>query len=515
MITTVRVLFWDQLSPHLSALDGLDPTTDCVLMGEFVDDATHVAHHKKKLVLLVSAMRHFRDALRAKGIQVVYHEWGATPRRHMTDALVDLMAHQPIRQVVVTHPGEWRQWEAIQQWASILGCPVDCRPDTRFLCDLSIGTDWLRSRQTPRMIHFYQLMRQQHHILMTPHGPEGGQWTFDEDNRHPPHADLLVPPPWQSPPDAITQSVIEWVEHTFPTHFGETLPFHYAVTHEGAHQVLSHFIETRLPWFGTYQDAMMQDEPWMFHAHLSFYLNCGLLDPATCIHAAIQAWQTGGAPLASVEGFVRQILGWREYVRVIYWGHMPGYRVRNTLHATRALPSFYWTGDTPMNCLRQCVSQTQQWAYAHHIQRLMVLGNFALLAGIHPDAVNEWFLIVYADAFEWVELPNVTGMILYADGGYLASKPYAAGGAYINKMSTYCRHCQYDVKQKEGPHACPFNYLYWDFLARHRQALQRNPRLGMIYRAYDRFDAIKKAAIQESADRFLAGLGPPVDDTKG
>ena len=503
-MNTARVLFWDQLSPRMTALEGLNPDTDWVVMGEFGSDATYVAHHPKKLVLLWSAQRHFRDALRAQGFRVIYNEWGDHPPVFsMTDALVTLRAQHVIDQVILTHPTEWRQWEAIQSWETQLGCPVTVRPDHRFICPLADATAWLKARKTPRMSHFYQWMRQAHQVLMTPQGPVGGQWTYDQDNRHPPHADLVIPPPLMCSPDAITQSVMDMVARDFSHHVGDVHPFHYAVTHEDAHRVLMHFIGQRLPWFGTYQDAMMQDEPWMFHSHLSFYLNSGLLDPMTCIQAAVHAFEKGHAPLSSVEGFVRQLLGWREYVRAIYWAHMPAYRTHNALQATRPLPSFYWTGDTPMNCIRQCVAQTKQWAYAHHIQRLMVLGNFALLAGIHPTDVNDWFLRVYADAFEWVELPNVTGMILYADGGYLATKPYVAGGAYINKMSTYCRTCQYDVKQKEGTRACPFNYLYWDFLMRHRPLLQGNPRLGMAYRTYDRFAETKQSAIRVSAEQFF------------
>ena len=263
--------------------------------------------------------------------------------------------------------------------------------------------------------------------------------------------------------DAITQEVLRDVARVFPDHFGDLEPFHFAVTRKQALKVLKEFIEQRLPAFGDYQDAMIEGEPWMYHSHLSFYLNCGLLLPLECVQAAEQAYHAGTAPLNAVEGFIRQIMGWREYIRGIYWLKMPDYAKSNFLAATRSLPEFYWTGDTQMNCLKQCVLETKKNAYAHHIQRLMVLGNFALLAGIDPRQVNEWFLIVYADAYEWVELPNVSGMILFADGGYLGSKPYAAGGNYIHKMSNYCQNCTYKVTQKNGEQACPFNYLYWNF----------------------------------------------------
>ena len=278
------------------------------------------------------------------------------------------------------------------------------------------------------------------------------------------------------------------------------------MTHEQAEQVFVTFLQERLANFGHYQDAMIQGEPFMYHAHIGFYLNIGLLDPLAIIQRAEAAYHAGDAPLNAVEGFIRQILGWREYIRGIYWYHMPDYAEANFLDATRPLPSFFWTADTKMNCLAQSIDQTKKFAYAHHIQRLMVIGNFALLAGLHPHEVNEWFHIVYADAFEWVEMPNVTGMVLFADGGIVASKPYAAGGAYIDRMSDYCKSCAYKVKQKNGPDACPFNYLYWDFLLRHEETLRGNPRLGMIYRTADKMDDEKRHLIQADAARFFEEL---------
>ena len=289
-------------------------------------------------------------------------------------------------------------------------------------------------------------------------------------------------------------------------HFGDLEPFYFAVTRQQALSALQQFISQRLHNFGDYQDAMLQDEPWMFHSHLSFYLNCGLLLPMECVRAAEQAYYDDLAPLNAVEGFVRQIIGWREYVRGIYWLKMPAYASANALGAKRPLPPLFWTGDTPMNCLKQCVKETRQHAYAHHIQRLMVLGNFALLAGLDPDAVNEWYTIVYADAYQWVELPNVTGMILFADGGVVSSKPYAASGAYINKMSNYCKGCRYQVSKKNGPDACPFNYLYWDFLLRNRQQLRSNHRLGMIYKTLERMSQEKIQAITDDSQAFFNAL---------
>jgi deoxyribodipyrimidine photolyase-related protein len=317
---------------------------------------------------------------------------------------------------------------------------------------------------------------------------------------------LAVPPPSSFAPDAITAEVLALVEMRCADHFGQLAGFDFAVTRDQALDVLDQFIAERLPLFGTYQDAMIEGEPWMYHSHIGLYLNAGLLSPIEVIRAAEAAYHRGDAPLNAVEGFNRQILGWREFVRGLYWLKMPAYAAANFLQATRPLPDFFWTGNTDMNCLAQSIQQTDALSYAHHIQRLMVLGNFALLAGLSPQAVNEWFLIVYVDAYEWVVMPNVSGMALFADGGYLASKPYAAGGAYINRMSNYCKNCRYKVTEKSGEDACPFNYLYWDFLDRHREKLGNNPRLGMIYRTFDKMAPEKQAGVTADASRFLAGL---------
>jgi deoxyribodipyrimidine photolyase-related protein len=301
---------------------------------------------------------------------------------------------------------------------------------------------------------------------------------------------------------------LQLVAARFSDHFGDLEPFTFAVTRTDALRVLAQFIAERLPCFGDYQDAMLTDKPWMYHAHIGFYLNCGLLLPLECAAAAEYAYKQGKIPLNAAEGFIRQIIGWREYVRGIYWLKMPDYAQQNFLEATRHLPDFYWTGKTALNCLKQCIKDTKENAYAHHIQRLMVLGNFALLAGVHPDAVNEWYLIVYADAYQWVELPNVSGMVLFADGGLLASKPYAASGAYINKMSDYCKGCRYNVQEKTGANACPFNYLYWDFLLRNADKLKKNPRLAMIYATLAKMSDTQRAAIIENAQGFLDDVAP-------
>ena len=506
-MTVLRLILGDQLNLQLTGLRDIKIETDIVLMAEVGAEVTYVKHHKRKIAFLFAAMRHFAEALRGNGVFVIYRRLDDPDNGGSLEAEVKraIDAHK-ISKLVVTMPGEYRLLEIMKRWQSSLGITVELREDDRFLCKLDRFANWADGRRQLRMDFFYRDMRRDHNILMDGDEPIGGKWNFDSDNREPPKAGMVIPPPLQFAPDDMTTEVLGLVATRCADHFGDLDDFGFAVTRQQALAVLNHFIEQRLPDFGRYQDAMLLDEPWVYHSHIGFYLNAGLLLPAEVIAAAENAYRQGHAPLNSVEGFIRQILGWREFVRGIYWLKMPGYANLNFFEAERDLPEFFWTGDTKMLCMAQAVGATRKYAYAHHIQRLMVLGNFALLAGIAPSQVNEWFLIVYADAYEWVELPNVSGMVLFADGGYLASKPYAAGGAYINRMSNYCRDCHYKVSLKNGAAACPFNYLYWDFLIRNRVKLQDNARLGMMYRSLDRMDEIKIAAIRDDAGQFLASL---------
>jgi deoxyribodipyrimidine photolyase-related protein len=504
-VKTLRLILGDQLNRAISSLSDVDKDQDTIFMCEVMEEATYVRHHQKKIALVFSAMRHFAEELEKDGFTVDYVKLddGAAS---FSEALKDAVKkHQPER-VIATKPGEYRVLKAMEQWEHLLGLPVELREDDRFMCSINEFADWAEGRKQLRMEYFYREMRKKHGVLMQGDQPEGGEWNYDVENRKPPKAGLDIPAPYNAQTDDITREVMALVADRFGDHFGDLEPFHFAVTRDQALYALGKFIDERLPTFGDYQDAMVQGEPWMFHAHIGFYLNCGLLLPAECVHAAEETYHRGDAPLNAVEGFIRQILGWREYVRGIYWLKMPEYKDENFLEAKRALPDFYWTGETELNCLKQCITETKQNAYAHHIQRLMVLGNFALLAGIHPDEVNEWYLIVYADAYEWVELPNVSGMVLFADGGLLASKPYAAGGAYINKMSNYCKDCRYSPTVKEGEKACPFNYLYWDFLDRNAEKLSGNARLGMMYKNLARMDTDKLKQIRCDAKAFLEEL---------
>ncbi|MEM7618555.1 MAG: cryptochrome/photolyase family protein [Pseudomonadota bacterium] len=504
----LRLILGDQLSHTISSLQGCDKDTDVIWMCEVMEEATYVKHHKKKIAFLFSAMRHFAEELREKGYNVRYTKLDDTDNSGSFQAEMERAVKEcKPEKIIITTPGEHRVLKDMQGWRDKFNIDVDILPDDRFLCRPEEFAEWADGRKQFRMEYFYREMRKKYGILMCEDGkPEGGEWNYDSENRKPPKEGLDVPATYSAQIDDITQECIDLVAERFQDHFGDLEPFYFAVTRDQALYALDKFIDERLKNFGDYQDAMVQDEPWMFHSHISFYLNCGLLLPLECAERAEAAYTQGTAPLNAVEGFIRQIIGWREYVRGIYWLQMPDYEHENYLEAQRKLPPLFWGAETQMNCLRQCVKETKENAYAHHIQRLMVLGNFALIAGLDPDEVNDWYMIVYADAYQWVELPNVTGMILFADAGLLASKPYAASGAYINRMSDYCKSCRYKVTKKNGPEACPFNYLYWDFFMRHEDKLSGNPRLGHSYRTLSRMNDEKKQAVRDDTKRFFKAL---------
>jgi deoxyribodipyrimidine photolyase-related protein len=502
----------DQLSPQLASLAAGDPARDMVLMCEVVEEATYVRHHKKKIILLFSAMRHFADELRSLGWTVAYTKLDDVGNAGSFSGEVAraVAAYRPER-IVVTEPGEWRVLDAMNGWAKQLGLPVDILPDTRFISPIVDFAAWAAGRKQLRMEYFYRDMRRQTGLLMEGDKPMGDAWNFDHDNRKPAKADLFMPEPAHFQQDKITREVVALVKSRFADHFGDADPFWFAVTRADAEAAFDRFVTEGLPHFGDYQDAMLRGQKFLYHAVVSMYLNCGLLDPLDICRKVEAAYTAGRVPLNAAEGYIRQVIGWREYVRGIYWLKMPEYAASNALNHTRALPDFYWTGETKMACVRAAVTQTKEDAYAHHIQRLMVTGNFALLAGISPQALHEWYLAVYADAYEWVELPNTIGMSQFADGGLLASKPYAASGAYINRMSDYCKGCAFDVKARTGPKACPFNALYWDFISRHASTIKSNPRMAQMVRTYDKFEDAEKARITESAATFLASLKPSPD----
>ncbi len=506
-MTILRLILGDQLSGEISSLVDCDKSQDFILMCEIYDEARYVMHHKKKIAFLFSGMRHFAEELRQDGYKVHYTKLDDKDNSgSFLGEIQKVLSVYNLEKIVITFPGEYRVLKDIRSWEEALNVSVEIRRDDRFLSSPEFFKTWSEGRKQLRMEYFYREMRKMYHILMDGDQPQGGKWNYDSENRKPPKEGLNIPQTYLSTPDEITKDVMRLVNEHFSDHFGDLEPFHFAVTREQALHALDQFISSRLSQFGDYQDAMIQGEPWMYHSHLSFYINCGLLNPLECVQKAEEAYKKGLVALNAVEGFVRQIIGWREFVRGVYWLKMPDYERLNFLEAKRKLPEFYWTGETQMNCLRQCVMETKENAYAHHIQRLMVLGNFALIAGLDPNEVNEWYLIVYADAYQWVELPNVTGMVLFADGGVLGSKPYAASGAYINKMSDYCKSCRYKVSKKNGPEACPFNYLYWDFLFRNEKKLSGNNRLSMVYNTLRKMESDKVDAIHIDAKRFFKAL---------
>ena len=503
MKTQLILILGDQLSPEIASLRQADKSVAVILMCEVDEEATYVRHHKKKIAFIFSAMRHFAEELRQAGWTVDYVrlddiENSGSLRGEVARAVE---RHGP-NAVTITAPGEWRLLEDMQGWP----CQPTILADDRFLCSGSAFAAWAEGRKSLRMEYFYRDMRRATGLLMNGDQPEGGKWNYDHDNRKPARGVQHFVDVPRFAPDALTAEVVALVAKRFAGHFGDLEPFWFATTRPDAQAALAHFIDHSLARFGDFQDAMLLKEKFLSHAVLGLYINCGLLDALSVCRAVEAAYRAGRVPLNAAEGFIRQIIGWREYVRGIYWLKMPDYIVNNTLKATRPLPDFYWSGDTEMACVRACVVQTREEAYAHHIQRLMVTGNFALLAGIDPYEVHQWYLAVYADAYEWVELPNTLGMSQFADGGLLASKPYAASGAYIDRMSDYCKGCKFDVKAKNGANACPFNYLYWDFLVRHDARLRRNPRMAQMYRTYDKLADDRKMAIAQDAQRFLSNL---------
>ncbi|MEP1442372.1 MAG: cryptochrome/photolyase family protein [Hyphomicrobiales bacterium] len=507
MASKLILILGDQLSTQLSSLQSADKKHDHILMVEVADETSYVQHHKKKIAFILSAMRHFAEALRQDGWKVDY-----VPLDHAQNTgsfkgeLKRAIAHHSPHRIVVTEAGEWCVLEDMRTWQEDLGVTVDILPDDRFIATHDEFASWASGRKQLRMEYFYRDMRRKTGLLMEGDQPEGGKWNFDSENRKPAKGDLFMPRPKRVEPDDITQEVLALVERQFAHHFGDLEPFWFAVTSSQAEEALDYFIAECLPSFGDYQDAMLTGEPFLYHSLLSFYINAGLLDPLQVCKRVEVAYYAGDAPLNAVEGFIRQIIGWREYVRGIYWLKMPNYVSLNFFENKRSLPNFYWTGKTDMACMAAAITQTKEEAYAHHIQRLMITGNFALMAGIDPHEVHEWYLAVYADAYEWVELPNTLGMSQFADGGLLGSKPYAASGNYINKMSDYCKSCRYDVKQKVGEGACPFNALYWDFLVRNEDKLKGNHRLGQVYRTWYKMDEEKRNDYRSSAAKFLETL---------
>ncbi len=520
-VRNLVIVLGDQLDERSAAFDDFDPRSDAIWMVEVAHESEKVWVAKPRIAIFLAAMRHFRDALLARGWRVFYRaltvkaaDWSGltgkgTPGETFAAQLAWTIAQTHPERIIIVEPGEWSVREEIATAARDGEVPLEMRADRHFFCTAAEFDAHVKGRKQLRMEYFYREMRVKTGVLMDGDKPAGGEWNFDHDNRESFGKDGpgLLPAPRRFAPDKTTRVVLAMVSARFAKHPGELEKFDWPVTAAEARSALDDFIAHRLPDFGRWEDAMWSGEPWLYHSRLSAALNLKLLDPREVLAAAERAWREKRAPIASVEGFIRQILGWREFVRSIYWRFMPGYVERNTLGAGEPLPPFYWTGETEMNCLRHALRQTLDHGYAHHIQRLMVTGLFSLLLGVRPREVHEWYLAVYVDAVEWVELPNTLGMSQYADGGVMASKPYIASGKYIQRMSNYCTGCRFDPAERIGPRACPFTTLYWDFLRRHEAVLAKNPRVVMQVRNLKRLDEEEKAAIRDQAEQVRQRCG--------
>lgn len=502
LVRNLVVILGDQLDDQSSVLKDFDPAHDRIWMCEAPAESVHVWSHKARIALFLSAMRHHAEKLRNRHFTVLYRSLDTDLLPTLVENLrKDIEILSPIR-VVLVEPGEWRLRRDFESLATATGIPFEFRPDAHFMCSLDEFKNWSLGRSVFRLENFYRWMRTRTGLLMNPDDtPAGNRWNFDAENRS--GFGNLGPSLRRAhitfKPDGITSAVINLVSTRYKLHPGSLEYFDWPVTREDALEALDDFLQNRLPQFGTWQDAMWTEESVLWHSRLSAALNLHLLNPLEVCKAAENAWRMGNAPLHSVEGFIRQILGWREYVRGLYWIRMPEALAENSLAADQPLPGFYWTGDTSMNCLRQCIGDTLRAGYAHHIQRLMVTGLYALLLGVEPRQVHEWYLAIYVDAVEWVELPNTLGMSQYADGGRMASKPYIASGRYIQRMSNYCEGCVYRPEHATGPEACPITSLYWDFLDRHSARFSKHPRIGQQVKNWERKAEPEKAAIREKA----------------
>lgn len=507
-VNSIALVLGDQLNANHSWFKEVAPSRLIVLM-ELRQETDYCRHHIQKVVGFFAAMRKFASALADAGHQVLYLRLdNDDTQAELTRNLEAILDKTQATEVHLQQPDEYRLDQQLQEWSATLKATVTWFDTEHFITQRSVLLDWFGEQDSYVMEHFYRRVRKLTGYLMNNDKPEGGKWNFDHDNRKTPKSDHKCPQPLTFAHDvtALHQMVLDAGVETI----GEIDPqrFIWPITRREAKHLLADFVERLLPSFGDYQDAMISNQWSLYHSRLSFALNTKMLSPRQVVDAAIAAWQERPAEISlnQIEGFIRQIIGWREFVRAIYWQLMPNYGNTNHFNHQRKLPSFYWTGDTAMNCLAQSIQQSLDYAYAHHIQRLMITGNFALLAGCDPDAVDAWYLGIYIDAIEWVELPNTRGMSQFADGGVLATKPYVSSGSYIHKMSDYCGDCHYDVKQKMGRNACPFNLLYWQFIDRHFDQLQGNGRMGLILKQWEKRKPEEKQQIVEEAERFLANL---------
>ncbi len=487
---TLRLLLGDQLNLAHPWFQTVDDTV-CYCLFETRSEATYAQHHIQKVVAFFLAMRHFAAELSTKGHRVIYRQLDEQPElESITDHLQQLLALTQAQRFEYQLPDEYRLDQALTQFAQALPIPSKAYDTAHFLAGRNSVADLFRGKKGYLMETFYREMRRRHHILMEQNGePLTGQWNYDSENRKKLPASQAIPPSLHFRRD-VNQIVAQLEKLAIPTiGYLQADRFDQPVTRAEALAVLADFCQHRLPFFGTYQDAMTDRDPFLFHSRISFVMNVKLISPLEAVQAAIAAWEAAPDRISynQLEGFVRQIVGWREYMRGVYWAEMPTYALENFFDHQAPLPDWYWTGDTKMKCLGHSIQQSLHTAYAHHIQRLMISGNFALLLGVHPDAVDAWYLGIYMDALEWVEITNTRGMSQWADGGLLATKPYVSSANYIHKMGDYCQSCEYNYKEKTGENACPFNSLYWDFLERNKRLLANNFRMKMVYKVWQKF----------------------------
>ncbi len=504
---TVRLVLGDQLNPQHSWFAEVDRDVVYVLM-EVRQETDYVLHHAQKILAIFAAMRDFARYLQAQGHRVHYLSIDdASNTQSVTGNLAALAQRYEAIRVEWQSADEWRLDAQLRAWAANQSLTTHEADTEHFMTGRHDLATMFAGRKQWLMERFYRDMRRRHHVLLDDNGnPEGGQWNFDHDNRKPWRG--TPSEPVDARPSHYHRDLWATLERSGVKSFGDpqAAQFRWPLNRAEALACLEAFVVQTLPHFGDFEDAMSSTSPRLFHSLLSFALNVKMLSPREVIVRVEAAYREGGAPLSAVEGFIRQILGWREYVRGIYWAHMPGYESCNALDHQAPLPSWFWSGNTQMRCLQLAIGQSLQTAHAHHIQRLMVIGNFALLAGLAPAEVHRWYLGVYIDAFEWVELPNTVGMSQWADGGRIATKPYVSSAAYLSRMSDYCKGCHYDSKQRVGERACPYNALYWDFFVRHAAVFDRNPRLAMVYRQLANMPAEVLDALRTHAASLRARL---------
>ena len=510
-VRRLHLVLGDQLDIESPLIKELDPASDTVLMMEVVEESRHVRTHHQRTVFFLSSMRHTAMGLVKKGVRVDYVTLDDPSNSGSLDGeLIRAIERLDPSSITVARPGSWRVLELLTKAAQDSGHELTVQEDPHFLLTPDGFQGWAEGRKILQMGHFYQFMRREQNVLLDDEGgPIDGKWSFDADNRNAFKTAPKPPKPWSTRTDAVTREVQEVVERVLPDLPGARNMPGWPVTRRQALAQLRHFTKHALKDYGRWQDAMWTGENFLWHAHLAPAMNIKLLDPREVIQAAVDAWQQGEAPIESVEGFVRQVLGWREFVHGIYWTQGEDYPQRNTLAADHPLPDAYWTGDTEMVCVREAVAPVLEHAYSHHIQRLMVTGTYAMMAGVDPRLVRDWYLGMFADGIDWVTTPNVIGMSQWADGGIVGSKPYAAGGRYIHRMSNYCKSCRFDPAQTTGPEACPMSTLFWNFLGRNQERFRSNHRMGMMLRNLDRQDPDRLQAITLEGDRMLAALDRP------